>query len=354
MHPKQELPSLKVLKESIPKHCYEISTFKSLQFMLYDLLKIMGSMFLLYWVRTSPWYLSISIKPLQWLISLPFMVLIGFHFWCLFVIGHDCGHGTFSKKKWINSICGEICHSLFLCTPFYPWKLSHHRHHLYHNHKEKDYSHVWLPNKEWLEKKESFLFNLAYKARYITPFFNWASYLFLGQKDGGHLILFGRLWEGSKYKVLLRGYLSSLISLLSFYGWYKLLGPHFIQMYLIPWFIYGWFIFTVTYLQHHHENVKVYDNDDWNYVKGAFETIDRTYGFGIDDTHHNITDCHLVHHLFFLKIPHYHLKEAQQHLYNKLQALGQTSLYRHQRHRFFFIDIYKYFAKHWFFAESPS
>ena len=41
-------------------------------------------------------------------------------------------------------------------------------------------------------------------------------------------------------------------------------------------------ITLVTYLQHHDEDTIVYEEGEWNYVKGALQTIDREYGFGLD------------------------------------------------------------------------
>ena len=48
--------------------------------------------------------------------------------WAVFVLGHDCGHGSFSRSWLINDVVGNLLHTLIL-VPYYPWKLSHMHHH---------------------------------------------------------------------------------------------------------------------------------------------------------------------------------------------------------------------------------
>lgn len=60
-----------------------------------------------------------------------------------------------------------------------------------------------------------------------------------------------------------------------------------------PWVMLGWWLVAVTYLQHHNPETLVYDDDDWKFVDSAFETVDRTFGFGIDTLHHHITGTHI-------------------------------------------------------------
>jgi omega-6 fatty acid desaturase (delta-12 desaturase) len=61
----------------------------------------------------------------------------------LFVVGHDACHGSFTSRRWLNSLIGRV---VFLptLTPFSTWELSHnHTHHIYTNLKLCD--HVWTP-----------------------------------------------------------------------------------------------------------------------------------------------------------------------------------------------------------------
>lgn len=46
----------------------------------------------------------------------------------LFVIGHDCGHESFSRYRWVNRMVGHVCMSPIL-TGFHNWRLSHNHHH---------------------------------------------------------------------------------------------------------------------------------------------------------------------------------------------------------------------------------
>ena len=48
---------------------------------------------------------------------------------------------------------------------------------------------------------------------------------------------------------------------------------------------------------------------EWNWLRGALCTVDRSFGPLLDHTFHHITDTHVCHHLFS-KMPFYHAQEA--------------------------------------------
>jgi omega-3 fatty acid desaturase (delta-15 desaturase) len=108
------------------------------------------------------------------------------------------------------------------------------------------------------------------------------------------------------------------------------------------WFIFSSWLITTTYLQHHDNTVKdtiVYGDESWTFVKGALQTVDRSYGSIIDHLSHHITNGHLVHHFFFNKIPHYKLEKATQYLYKYLDENQIEYKYRYTPD--FFIKIFK-------------
>jgi len=116
----------------------------------------------------------------------------------------------------------------------------------------------------------------------------------------------------------------------------------FVFYYGVPMIVFGWWLVTVTYLQHHAPGTHAYTDENWNFVTGAFEIIDRRYGFGIDAFHHRISDCHVIHHLFFTRIPHYHLRQATDALVVYLEKTGNGHLYQCEDTPDFFLRVFYY------------
>ncbi|MBT8380697.1 MAG: fatty acid desaturase [Ignavibacteria bacterium] len=78
--------------------------------------------FLLIWVLM---YLSLDVS--YWLTLLLALPAAGFVV-RIFIIQHDCGHGSFFKSKSVNDFWGAVC-SIFSLTPYHHWRKKHAIHH---------------------------------------------------------------------------------------------------------------------------------------------------------------------------------------------------------------------------------
>lgn len=57
-------------------------------------------------------------------------------------------------------------------------------------------------------------------------------------------------------------------------------------------------IVAITFLHHTHPSLPKYDPEAWTFLRGALATVDRNLGFIVKHFLHNISDWHVIHHLF--------------------------------------------------------
>jgi acyl-lipid omega-6 desaturase (Delta-12 desaturase) len=69
------------------------------------------------------WSLSIS-----WWLTIPLAILAGLIVIRVFIIFHDCGHGSFFKSRLANDIAGFLA-GVITFTPYYHWRWEHSLHH---------------------------------------------------------------------------------------------------------------------------------------------------------------------------------------------------------------------------------
>jgi omega-3 fatty acid desaturase (delta-15 desaturase) len=219
---------------------------------------------------------------------------------------------------------------------------------MYHNHLEKDYSYPWAhepeldaPGPRLLHQKTLLMGSIR---AFVFPWIAYAFYLaapeyLFGARfgiDGSHFMPFekisGKLWKNASKQEVTGAVVSNIFILSYVVGWtYFLYDGSFVlfcTLFLPCWLVFCFCLFAVTYLQHHGVNTKVYDDSTWSYTTAAFETVDRDYGSLVNLLHHHISDCHVVHHLFFTKIPHYNLKKATCALEVHLTKCNLRHLYK--------------------------
>jgi len=65
-------------------------------------------------------------------------------------------------------------------------------------------------------------------------------------------------------------------------------------------------------------------------------------------------DGHVVHHLFFTKVPHYRLEEATKALVEGLEERDMSNLYKSIETKDFTQEIIKKFNDDWFFIDEAQ
>ena len=306
-----DIPSLSEIKRHIPAHCFKPSLATSMYYVLRDIL-IIGTLYYgAYLTHNSP--LHYVYLPIFWFFT-------GFFMWAVFVLGHDCGHGSFSRYKTINSIVGHILHSLIL-VPYHSWRISHRKHHKNTGNFEKD--EIFYPMTESEYSGVSELARFIYRELFFCYPLGFLIYLTKGygnaMSNGSHISVSSELFVKSERSMIRASVICwwSMVAFLTGCG-VKFGIVNLTKYYLVPYFIYCFWLLVVTFLHHTEPGTKWYSSANWNYVKGNLESVDRVYGM-LEHFHHDI-GTHVVHHLF-PAIPHYHLLEANEAVKPFLGAL---------------------------------
>ncbi|MBD2252822.1 DUF3474 domain-containing protein [Nostoc parmelioides] len=283
--------TLQDLKAAIPAECFQPNVGKSLFYFFRDVV-IVSSLYAVAHYLDS-WYFW----PIFWLMQ-------GTMFWALFVVGHDCGHQSFSKHKWLNDLVGHLTHT-FILVPYHGWRISHRTHHKNTGNIDNDES--WYPVTESQYKEMP----LGQKiGRYYVFLLAYPVYLFKRSpnKEGSHFLPSSSLFKPSeKWDVITSTVLwTCMVASLGFltyqWGWMWLL-----KYYAAPYIVFVIWLDLVTFLHHTEADIPWYRGEDWTFLKGAISSIDRNYGL-VNHIHHDI-GTHVAHHIF-LNIPHYNLLKA--------------------------------------------
>jgi omega-6 fatty acid desaturase (delta-12 desaturase) len=82
------------------------------------------------------WYLIYLSLPVSWVLVAVLAVLAGMFLVRIFIIFHDCGHGSYFKSRRANDAVGFIT-GLLTWTPYYQWRWDHAIHHATSGHLDK-------------------------------------------------------------------------------------------------------------------------------------------------------------------------------------------------------------------------
>jgi len=320
-------PNKSEVMNAIPRDCFKRVTWKSLAYTASSILQVAATGFLAWKYIPMTW----AALPL-WL---AYAVVQGTFATGLWVIAHECGHNAFSDRKWLQTLVGYTLHTALL-VPYFSWQRSHAVHHSRTNHTTEGETHVprvadgsgkatsrWERFSKLVRSR-----NLAGTIRmFMNPMLGWPAYLATGASGGPKYGVTNHFWPywpfNNGEKDLFPGQykskvLQSDIGLIGFVGllayWASQAGlAPVLALYGAPLMITNCWLVIYTWLQHTDVDVPHWDDDSWNFSRGAFHTIDRPYGRVIDFLHHRIGSTHVAHHVNS-SIPHYKAVEATEAL----------------------------------------
>ncbi|MEM9136448.1 MAG: fatty acid desaturase [Cyanobacteria bacterium P01_F01_bin.42] len=246
-------------------------------------------------IVASPWYLL----PFSWFFT--GTALTGW-----FVIGHDCGHRSFSKSRWVNDWIGHFFFAP-LIFPFHPWRIHHDHHHLHTNKMHVD--NAWHP---WTEKL------------YIDagPTMKVVYEMFRGRLWWLASIIHWVQLHFNPSNVKLRYRKQAKISVAVVFAFAATVWPMllwtggiwgFVKFWLVPWLVYHFWMSTFTLVHHTASDIQFHNASDWDAVEAQLDgTVHCEYPRWIEFLCHDIS-VHVPHHIS-VGIPSYNLRMAHDSL----------------------------------------
>ena len=302
----------------IPDHCFEISTARSLAHLALSLV-----------LTAIPVALAAAFLPLTWAWApawVLYALVTGTAAIGLWVLAHECGHGAFSRNRVLQDTVGFVLHTAMV-VPYFSWQRSHAVHHAKTNHLTQGETHVPRPRPAPGTATKPGLRDRfgrgphAVVALLKMLVLGWPAYLLFGATGGPERGLTNHFFPHGRFESDLfparwhRRVWASAAGVVAMHGllvWWALAAGSIapvLAFYVGPVLVVNAWLVGYTWLQHTDLDIPHYADDDWSWLKGAFQTVDRPYGPVIDLLHHRIGSTHVAHHIDH-RIPHYRAREA--------------------------------------------
>jgi omega-6 fatty acid desaturase (delta-12 desaturase) len=313
--------TVKDLRRAIPPECFVRSLPKSLAYLAADLV-IVAALFALSTQIGRAVDLLVpgadgALSPLRLLLTSSLWVLYWFlqgaHCTGIWVTAHECGHGAFSDYPLVNDAVGFVLHTALL-VPYYSWKHSHRRHHS--NTGSAEHDEVFVP--AWSAEERPLWGKGWYRLGHLAfqQLLGWPAYLLFnaGGKEysrwASHFDPWSPIFSArERVEVALSTAGVAAVASLLWSATQAFGVAAVVKTYLIPYFIVNWWLVMITFLQHTHPSLPHYSEGEWDWLRGALSTVDRSFGPYLDKAFHHIADTHVVHHLFS-GMPHYNAEKA--------------------------------------------
>jgi len=249
------------------------------------------------------WVLMFWSLKISYLLSLALSIAAGALVVRVFIIMHDCGHGSFTKSRLLNDIIGSIA-GIVVFTPYYHWRWEHAVHHgTAADLDRRGTGDIWtMTVQEYLQSP--LRVRLAYRALRqpivlfaLAPIFVFGFRNRFASRTAGRRERWSVWWTNAGVALIILG-LSSL------FGWKTYLASQ-----LVITMVGGGIGIWMFYIQHQFEGVYWERHENWDYVAAAlkgssfyqlpkfFQWLSGNIGF------------HHIHHLN-PRIPNYNLERC--------------------------------------------
>ena len=248
------------------------------------------------------WYFMYLSLPVSWWLVVPLAVLAGAFLVRIFIIFHDCGHGSYFKSRTVNDLVGFIA-GVLTWTPYYHWRWEHAIHHASSGHLDKrGVGDIWtLTVQEYLEASrwKRFAYRLA-----RNPFI-----LFVIAPL--YLFLIRQRFPSANASVRERHsvYAMNVAILAMAVGLTLIFGKAYVLIQLIILMVAGGAGVWLFYVQHQFEGVYWERGEDWDYTKAALEGSSFYKLPKILQWFSGNIGFHHIHHLS-ARIPNYNLERC--------------------------------------------
>jgi acyl-lipid omega-6 desaturase (Delta-12 desaturase) len=251
------------------------------------------------------WYLMYLSLALSWWLTLPLAVLAGGFLVRIFIIFHDCGHGSFFKSRRANEVLGFLT-GVLAFTPYDHWRWDHGLHHRNSSDLDRRGSgDVWtLTVQEYLESSrwKRFAYRLARNP--IVLFVLAPLYLFLIK----HRFAYGNPGRRQRRSVYWTNL--AILGMAAGLSWiFGLKAYLLIQLAVI--LVAGSAGIWLFYVQHQFEGVYWERGDAWDYTTAALHGSSFYKLPRILQWFSGNIGFHHLHHLS-PRIPNYHLEKCHQ------------------------------------------
>jgi len=251
------------------------------------------------------WYLMHLCLAISWWLVVPLAVLAGGLLVRVFIIFHDCGHGSFFKSRGANDLVGFLS-GLLTFTPYYHWRWEHAIHHSNSGHLDKrGTGDIWtMTVQEYLESSRWKKFSYRLARNPIVLFIIAPLFLFfIGQRFPSPKA--SRRERHSVYAMNLC-ILGMALSLGFIFGF-----KNYLLIQSLVHLVAGGAGVWLFYVQHQFEGVYWERGEDWSFVAAALEGSSFYKLPRILQWFSGNIGFHHIHHLS-PRIPNYNLEKCHQ------------------------------------------